>query len=111
MVILQNHKKEKMANHDFSFAGGEILRKMGASWFVSFSYHEKIDPTELNWQKVSPKSIKSRQSVFRKSINYHRLWLNEVLKMEDKNIEKPQNKVGLPAKEVKRMAQDLLPLL
>ena len=97
-----------MANHAFSFAGGELLSKMGASWFISFFYHEKKDPTELNWQNVSPKSIQSRQSVFKKSTSYHRIWLNEVLKMKSKNIEKPQNKVGLSADKVKKMAEELL---
>ncbi|MBO4308939.1 MAG: hypothetical protein J5885_03825 [Clostridia bacterium] len=99
-----------MANHNFSFAGGELLSKMGASWFVSYSYHEKIDPTELNWQNVSPKSIQSRRSVFKRSTSYHHFWLNQVLKMEDTNIEKPQNKVGLSANEVKKMAKKLLPI-
>ena len=32
-----------MANHHFSFAGGELLSKIGAAWFVSYAYYDKID--------------------------------------------------------------------
>lgn len=28
-----------MKDHSFSFEGGDILRKIGASWFVSYSYY------------------------------------------------------------------------
>ena len=33
-----------MGAHNFSFEGGEILTGMGASWFVSYAYYEKVDP-------------------------------------------------------------------
>lgn len=95
-----------MANHAFSFAGGELLSKMGASWFVSYAYYKYIDPTHLNWQNVSPKSCKSRSSNFNRSTIYHNAWLNEVLKMEAKNLSK--NRIGLLAKEVIDMAKELL---
>lgn len=42
-----------MAVHNFTFEGGEILTGMGASWFVSYAYYEKIDRNHKNWAKVS----------------------------------------------------------
>jgi hypothetical protein len=27
-------------NHDFNFDGGEYLTSMGATWFVSYSFHK-----------------------------------------------------------------------
>lgn len=38
-----------MAAHNFNFEGGDILTGMGASWFVSYAYYEKIDRTHRNW--------------------------------------------------------------
>ena len=40
-----------MASHNFAFEGGEILTGMGASWFVSYAYYEKVDPTHKNWAR------------------------------------------------------------
>ena len=30
-----------MASHNFNFAGGDILSKIGATWFVSYTYFER----------------------------------------------------------------------
>ena len=42
-----------MANHNFSFAGGDILSKMGATWFVSYAYYDRVDKNHRNWDRVS----------------------------------------------------------
>ena len=42
-----------MDNHNFSFEGGEYLRKIGASWFVSYCYYLNIDQSHKNWASVS----------------------------------------------------------
>ena len=93
-----------MANHDFSFAGGDRLRKIGASWFVSYAYYEHNHPTHLNWQKV--KTYRTRLSTYRNTRKYHMDWLKEVLNMDFNNLSK--NTIGLSAKEVIDMAKKIL---
>ncbi len=95
-----------MANHDFSFAGGDLLRKMDASWFVSYYCYLNGDTSQLNWQNVSPKSCRSRKLVFRKSKQFHLFWLNEILKMDPNKLGK--NKIGLTGSDVVNMANTLL---
>jgi hypothetical protein len=36
-------RKDDMAGHDFNFEGGHYLTRMGATWFVSYSYYCDID--------------------------------------------------------------------
>ncbi|MBR2362712.1 MAG: hypothetical protein IKA80_08710 [Spirochaetaceae bacterium] len=90
--------------HPFHFEGGEILTTMGATWFVSYSWYEKKDKTHTNWRKLS--TYKNRESVFRNSRNYHQKWLHYVTSMSDANLNK--NTLGLDAKEIKKMAAELL---
>lgn len=93
-----------MSNHAFNFDGGEILAKIGASWFVSYAYYFYVDKTEMNWRKVS--THPSRTSRFNSSIQYHTFWLRQSLQMEDYNLNK--NTIGLNADEIKVMAQKTL---
>lgn len=90
--------------HPFHFEGGEILTTMGASWFVSYAWYEKIDKTHTNWKQVSTHN--NRVSVYKNSRNYHQKWLLYILSMMDDNLKK--NRIGLEAKEVKKMATELL---
>lgn len=100
-----------MANHNYNFAGGEILTKIGASWFISYTYYINIDRTHLNWSNVSPKSCKGRQTAFKKGVTYYKAWLTEITNMNPKRLK--SNKLGLSAKQVLDMAKKLLtsPLL
>ena len=93
-----------MAAHDFNFEGGEILAKMGATWFVSYFYYEKLDKTHDNWSRVS--TIQSRISKFNKGRPYHQIWLKEVISMNPVNLNK--NTIGLDASQTKKMARELL---
>ena len=93
-----------MASHNFLFEGGEILTKMGASWFVSYAYYEHIDSTHKNWATVS--TAPSRISNYNKGRKYHKVWLNEVLFMNPVNLNK--NTIGLNAAQTKAMAKDIL---
>lgn len=93
-----------MATHSFSFEGGEILSKMGATWFVSYAYYEKIDSLHKNWGVVSTAS--SRIFRYNQGRCYHKAWLEEVTKMNPKNLN--TNTIGLAAVTVKEMAQELL---
>ncbi|MEE0132728.1 MAG: hypothetical protein U0I22_02880 [Treponema sp.] len=90
--------------HPFHFEGGEILTTMGASWFVSYAWYEKIDKTHTNWKQVS--TFKNRESVYKNSRHYHQKWLRYIISMIDDNLNK--NKIGLDASDVKRMATELL---
>ena len=91
-----------MSTHDFSFNGGEILSKMGASWFVSYAYHKYIDSSHTNWSRVS--TTQSRISKFNTSKEYHKYWLEQVLVMNSSNLSK--NTIGLSSIQTKSMAQD-----
>lgn len=93
-----------MASHNFNFEGGEILTGMGASWFVSYAYFEKIDRTHRNWERVS--TSRSRLSKYNKGRAYHKAWLKEVLEMNPANLDK--NTIGLGSKETKKMAREIL---
>ena len=93
-----------MANHNFSFAGGDILSKMGATWFVSYAYHDRVDENHRNWGHVS--TAASRTSRYIAGVPYHKEWLQEVLVMKDENLSK--NTIGLDAWQVKAMAKEIL---
>ena len=90
--------------HSFAFEGGEDLTTMGATWFVSYCYYDKIDPTHKNWKKVETHN--SRQSVYRRTAHYHRFWLERVLEMDSERLS--ANTIGLTGDEVIKMAKILL---
>ena len=93
-----------MSAHNFNFDGGEILRSVGATWFVSYAYYEKIDKSHRNWDRVS--TAPSRLSSYNRGRCYHKSWLQEVLKMNPANLEK--NTIGLSAEVTKKMAGEIL---
>lgn len=90
--------------HSFSFEGGEILTKMGATWFVSYSYYVYIDKTHLNWKKV--KTFSSRASIFESSKKFHKFWLERVLEMDDERLK--TNTIEVKPLMTKQMAKALL---
>lgn len=90
--------------HIFSFEGGEYLNTMGASWFVSYMWHEKVDRAHTNWKKVSTYS--NRSSVYNHSKHLHKFWLEQIVSMNTDNLGK--NKIGLSGSQVKEMAKNLL---
>lgn len=93
-----------MATHDFSFSGGDILSKMGAAWFVSYAYYNKVDKNHKNWNRVT--TAPSRSSRYVAGTPFHKEWLQEVLFMRDENLSK--NTIGLDAWQVKAMAKEIL---
>ena len=96
-----------MAVHSFSFEGGDILAKMGASWFVSYAYYKNVDSTHMNWSKVT--TTQSRISRYNAGQKYHVAWLKEVLSMNPINLNK--NTIGLDANQTKEMARAVLETL
>lgn len=93
-----------MASHNFAFDGGEILTGMGASWFVSYAYYEKIDKTHRNWARVT--TTQPRISKYNKGRPFHKDWLTEVLTMNPANLNK--NTIGLDPYVTKSMAKEIL---
>ena len=92
-----------MKNHTFNFPGGDILSKMGASWFISYFYYLKVDKSHDNWKRN--KTCRSRINNFQKSKVFHNSFVREILNMSDAKL--ATNKIGLSAKEVKTMAKAL----
>lgn len=93
-----------MAHHGFAFDGGDRLSAMGATWFVSYAYYDRVDPNHKNWEKVS--TAKNRIGQYNSTHRYHKAWLEEVLKMNPANLNK--NSIGLTAQETQTMAKKLL---
>lgn len=93
-----------MASHNFNFDGGEILAGMGASWFVSYAYYDRIDRSHRNWDRVSTTQV--RLSRYNKGRAYHKAWLQEVMVMNPDNLNK--NTIGLDAHQTKAMAKEIL---
>ena len=88
----------------FSFNGGEKLSRMGASWFVSYCYYDLIDKNHNNWNKISSeKSKSSRKSIYNNSKEFHKFWLEQILKMEAEKLNK--NLIELESNQIKTMAQ------
>ena len=91
----------------FNFPGGIQLTQIGASWFVSYMYSVKKDPTHLNWKKVSTHS--ARSSVCAKNSAYHKIWINEIVGMNPNQLQR--NAIGLTGQEILDMANVVQPLI
>ena len=87
--------------HSFDFEGGEDLTTMGATWFVSYCYYDKIDRTHKNWKKYP-----ERVSIYNRTDHYHRFWLERILEMDTERLS--TNTIGLTGDEVIKMAKILL---
>ena len=77
---------------------------MGAVWFVSFAYHEKIDPAHVAWNLLA--TVDGRKAAYRRSVVYHRFWLYKILQMSNARLDR--NHIGLSATDVKQMVHELL---
>lgn len=94
-------------NHNFNFAGGEILTKMGATWFVSYSYYRYIDDNHDNWKKINTASY--RIGWWNSSHKYHKFWLEQIAYMSNDKLN--TNHLGLDGNKTKFMAKQLLQVL
>ena len=93
--------------HLFNLEGGNDLTTLGASWFVSYSYFKYCDSKHLNWKTVG--TCSSRQSVYNRTQKYHEYWLNAILKMDERNLNK--NRLNLQGVDIKRMAKEILSVI
>ena len=95
-----------MNGHIYKFAGGDQLAKIGTTWFVSYHYYKNIDGSHDNWKNVTTADYRIR--VFDRTKEYHHSWLEEVLRMNDKNLVKAKTTMGLTPEQTKKMARELL---
>jgi hypothetical protein len=93
-----------MAEHDFNFDGGNYLTKMGATWFVSYSFNRYVDKSHTNWKKVSTCNMRTR--VFDETGNFHKFWLEQILIMNNRRLN--TNTINLRGEKTKEMAKVLL---
>ena len=96
-----------MARHPFHFDGGEDLTTLGAVWFVSYCWYNKVDKNHTNWQLVS--TYRNRISVFNRTKQLHKFWLEQVTQMNENNLNK--NTIKLKGREVIDMANRLLKII
>ena len=94
-------------SHNFSFVGGDLLARMGAWWFVSYSYYIYVDRTHMAWSKVNTDA--SRRYVYNNSKEYHVYWLREVLFME--KLDAHGNSGNLSSVQIKEMAEKILSIV
>ncbi len=93
--------------HDFDFEGGTILSRIGAWWFVSYAHYLYVNIEQKYWTMIiSKKSLNSRIYKFKNSTQYHLLWFNEVLKMQ--NLDRQSNSAGIRSDEIKNMAREVI---
>jgi hypothetical protein len=81
------------------------LKSMGVSWFVSYAYYTHIDKSHDNWER-NIRTVKERTGVFNRTSQYHKLWLKEIICMNENRLR--TNKIKLSSKQVKEMARELL---
>lgn len=93
-----------MTSHSFNFAGGEALTQMGATWFVSYAYFEKIDAGHKNWELVD--TCEQRKRIYNRTREYHIFWLQKVLDMNPLQLNR--NTIELDASIAKKYAKELL---
>jgi hypothetical protein len=89
-----------LKRHIFTFEGGEQLTTIGATFFVSYLYHMRVDSTHRNWESIKTK--KSRINTINSSESHHRDWLKYIGSMSDANL--GRNTMGLDGTGVKKMA-------
>lgn len=81
----------------------EDLKRCGASWFIVYCYYNKLDRSELRWEKAG--SQKTRIYSYERIVsecNYKEV-VREVLKKRLR-----ENSFGVPVSEVFEMARKLL---
>jgi len=87
----------------YNFDGGDLLKSMGASWFVSYYYYLEKDSSHTDWNNVKSTN---RISIFRNTKKYHQFWLQKVVGMNESSLKKAT--FGVTPEQTKRMARELL---
>lgn len=82
------------------------LRRMGAAWFVSYTYFKMLNPSHKNWEKPSDAGMTMRFSAYEDDAPYHKVWLERILDMNDSGLN--MNSLDLTAEQIKIMAKAIL---
>ena len=93
-----------MANHDFGFEHGEILGRIGATWYASYAYHRHCDPSHNNFTFVG--TWKSRASNYKGHLELEKYLMEKISEMTPQRL--ATNTIGLSGEEVLRMAREVL---
>ena len=96
-----------MAQHSFSFEYGDILSKIGATWYTSYSYCKHCDPCHESFKKV--KTWQSRASQYKSNIKLEKYFIMQIATMSAEKLS--TNTLGLNGIEVLRMAREVLTVL
>ncbi len=91
---------KKSGRNVFSFEGGEQLTTIGASFFISYLYHENVDADHKNWASI--KTQKSRIATINRTKEFHQAWLKRVFSMKEVNLNR--NTLELNGSVIKEMA-------
>ncbi len=81
------------------------LKRMGVSWFVSYSYYKKIDSSHRNWEKNDTNDT-IRIPAYNRTVLNHKNFLLEILKKNNDMLSR--NSLGLDGNDIKIMAQEIL---
>ncbi len=98
-VKVNNSKKRS-----FNCLGGEILSKIGLSFYICYLHYINFNQNDKRWQNLTNGSVKSRINKIEKNTNYADIWLNEGIKAKKVS----SNKLGISVNEVNSYAQKLL---
>lgn len=79
------------------------LRSVGASFFISYLYHNKINHSHTNWEIIS-KQI-PRINTINNNEEFHKDWINKIINMNPSKLS--NNKIGLSGLQVISMAKEL----
>ncbi len=101
--ILKDDKLKKIVFYIID--GSKNLRTMGNTWFISRLYYEMVNREHLNWKQAT--SLKTKESAFKLSKEFHKIWLHYVQEMADVNS-MATNKIDLSADEIGAMVNALI---
>ena len=96
-----------MSQHSFSFEHGDILSKIGATWYTSYAYYKHCNPYHENFKKVI--TWRSRASQYKGNIKLEKYFISQITAMSAAKLS--TNTLGLTGIEVLRMAKEILDVL
>ena len=97
--------------YPFNCNGGQILSRIGASFFISYLYYLKVDTNHKAWDSFKNKSVKTtRIKLINRYSIYYKDWVNYII---DVITPSPliRNTIGLTDMEVVDMAKELARLV
>lgn len=100
-----NLKSRVSMSHDFNIRGGDILRHVDASFFISYLYHFKIDENHCNYLIVLREVPNWRTNRIDNNEEFHKDWINKIINMNPSKLS--NNKIGLSGLQVISMAKEL----